>query len=145
MILRCNLNHWLNFSRKVRWRQKHWQWRHFGRHFFSFIVNLEQSQSRSPDTWSIIFIFSLIIIFYLKNWKHNQNIFVTALFLLSKGSVYAKKMLTLAKVRGSWHRKVYFLSKCMCVLTYTQKFNFSCSRVAILAVSGALSTLKTIT
>ena len=38
--------------------------------------------------------------------------------LLTKLLIFDKKMLTSAKLRGSWYYKVYFLKLHMCVLTY---------------------------
>ena len=41
--------------------------------FFRFIVDLEQSGTQIPDTWSMTLIFSLIAIFHLKKCENRTK------------------------------------------------------------------------
>ena len=81
--------------------------------FFQFMANLEQSGSRIRDTWSVKLKFSLIVAFYLTRTESRTKKSLEQSFhaiALSKGTNFVKKcwffckqkMLTSAKLRGSW-------------------------------------------
>ena len=70
------------------------------------MVNLEQSGSRIPNAWSVIFKFSLIEIFYLAKTENRTNKIsnIPLTIALSKGTIFAKKMLIFCK-KKCWHQQ----------------------------------------
>ena len=75
------------------------------------MTNLEQSGSWIPDAWSVKLNFSLIVIFYLTKTENRSEQSNTALILLlpvkvlflPKKCAFFAKMLTFAKLKGSWY------------------------------------------
>ena len=61
--------------------------------FFRFIVDLEQSGTQIPDTWSMTLIFSLIAIFHLKKCENRTKKSLPSSHTtpLRKNTVFAKK------------------------------------------------------
>ena len=92
---------------------------------------------RKPDSGRIIcktYIFINSNLSSYKNWKQNWKMFYTALILLiwlklpslpKNADFFAKKMLTSAKLRRPWYRKVHFLELHMCVNVRTKFQVFS--------------------
>ena len=81
---------------------------------FWFMANLELSQSRILDAWSIILICFNENLLSNKNWKQNWKIFNTNLPLLLWATVLLVKKLSLrgTKIATSgklWHYRLYFL------------------------------------
>ena len=82
--------------------------------FFWFMANLELSQSRILDAWSIILICFNENLLSNKNWKQNWKIFNTNLplllwatvLLVKKLSLRGTKIVTSAKL---WRFRLYFL------------------------------------
>ena len=85
-----------------------------------FLINAHFGAILKQDSWCIVCktYFSLIVPFYpKKNWKHNSEISNTNLTLLlwvkvlfwPKNTDFLQKMLTSARLRGPWYKKVYFL------------------------------------
>ena len=71
---------------------------------FGFMANLKQSGRWIPDIWSVKITFLLIVTFILDKLKtelkssRKHNYYTITLF---KGTIFAKKMLTSTKLRGS--------------------------------------------
>ena len=71
---------------------------------FGFMANLKQSGRWIPDIWSVKITFLLIVTFILDKLKtelkssRKHSYYTITLF---KGTIFAKKMLTSTKIRGS--------------------------------------------
>ena len=83
---------------------------------FWFMVDFEQSGTRSPDAWSTILTFSIIDIFYLTNSEKNFKIalilllWVKVLFLPKNADISKRKEAQVLK-------GIFFETTYLCVLT----------------------------
>ena len=78
MILTWDLDQQLKLTRKTRQRQTNFtmtscQQIVMSLWIFPFIANLEQSESRIPESWSVEITFALTIIFYLTKTKNRTK------------------------------------------------------------------------
>ena len=103
------------------------------------MANLEQSGSRMLDVYSVKLTFSLIVFFYLtktksktkKSFTTTENrtknsptqlshyCFEQRYYFCQKCRIFAKTVMTSAKLRGSWYKK-YFFWICRCVYLRTK-------------------------
>ena len=97
--------------------------------YCQFMVDLEQSRTRTPNTWSITFTFSLIVTSHLKKIKHRTEKPLTQLsyYLFEKNYYFCqkywflcKKLLTKTKLKRSRYERVYFLKMHICVYIRTK-------------------------
>ena len=99
----------------------------------------EQSGSRMLDVYSVKLTFSLIVFFYLTKTKSktknsftktenrtknsptqlSHNCFEQRYYFCQKWRIFAKTVMTSAKLRGSWYKK-YFFWICRCVYLRTK-------------------------
>ena len=130
MILTGNLKQQLKLSNATKQRQKDLTVTLYSQTVTSllycrFMVNLEQSASQIPDAYPLKVTFSLTVTFYLQKLKTElKNIsepaltlllWVKVLFFFQNCWYFAKKLLIIAKLRGSWYYKVYFLKLHTCL------------------------------
>ena len=97
--------------------------------YCQLMVDLEESRTWTPNTWSITFTFSLIVTSHLKKIKHRTEKPLTQLsyYLFEKNYYFCqkyrflcKKLLTKTKLKKSRHEKVYFLKMHICVYIRTK-------------------------